>query len=170
MNVEPTGARVTREGTSYVVYTRTFQAPIEDVWAAVTEPARLVRWIGTWTGDPASGQVDFRMTAEGEGAGVEVYRIDTCDPPRRLVTRSQVPGTEFLWRLELDLAEKAGVTTLTFAQAMDDAELAASVGPGWDYYLDRLVAAESGGDVTTVVWDDYVLQGDYYRSAFARAT
>ena len=27
--------------------TRTFPAPIEDVWAAVTEPERLERWIGT---------------------------------------------------------------------------------------------------------------------------
>ena len=26
----------------------TFRAPIEDVWAAVTEPERLARWIGTW--------------------------------------------------------------------------------------------------------------------------
>ena len=35
--------------------TRTFHAPIDDVWAAVTEPERLARWLGTWTGDPATG-------------------------------------------------------------------------------------------------------------------
>ena len=45
-----------------LVQTRTFAAPIEDVWAAITEPERLARWIGTWTGDPASGRVRFAMT------------------------------------------------------------------------------------------------------------
>lgn len=172
MTSRPTGRRGSRDGSSYVVYTREFEAPIEDVWAAVTEPARLERWIGTWSGDPASGQVDFRMTAEGDDVGVEVYRIDVCEPPRRLRTRSQTPGDEFVWRLELDLAEEGGVTTLTFAQAMDDPELASSVGPGWDYYLDRLVAAEAGGDVASVDFDDYYPRhGDHYRAEFsARAT
>jgi len=33
--------------------------------------------------------------------------------------------------------------------------LAESVGPGWDYYLDRLVAAETGGDLTAIDFDDY---------------
>ena len=57
----PAGRREVRDGTSYVVLRRTFHAPVEDVWAAVTEPERLARWIGTWTGDPASGEVAFRM-------------------------------------------------------------------------------------------------------------
>ncbi len=42
----------------------------------------------------------------------------------------------------LDLAEVDGVTTLTFGQSLPDPAWAESVGPGWDYYLDRLVAAE----------------------------
>jgi len=172
MTIQPTGRRESRDGTSYVVYTRTFQAPIEDVWAAVTEPRRLERWIGTWSGDPASGSVEFQMTAESEDAAAETHRIDVCDPPRRLATRSQAPGQDIVWRLELDLAEEAGTTTLTFAQAMDDPELASSVGPGWEYYLDRLVAAETGGDVASVDFGDYhPQQSEHYRSAFStRAT
>jgi len=61
-----TGRRDDRDGTAYVVFERTFAAPIEDVWAAVTDPERLVRWIGTWSGDPSSGEIAFWMTAEGE--------------------------------------------------------------------------------------------------------
>ena len=50
---------------------------------------------------------------------------------------------------------------------MADPELASSVGPGWEYYLDRLVAAETGGDVGSIVWDDYYPgQADHYRAAF----
>ena len=46
----------------------TFHAPIEDVWAAVTEPERLARWIGTWTGDPATGTRAVRDDVRGSGA------------------------------------------------------------------------------------------------------
>ena len=170
MSSTPTGRRELRDGTPYVVYTRTFAAPIEDVWAAVTEPERLVRWIGTWAGDPASGEVAFRMTAEGEDAPEERYRIDVCEPPRRLVTRSWVGDDTdtMVWQLELDLTESDGVTTLTFGQVMADPAMAESVGPGWDYYLDRLVAAESGREVSAVVWDAYYpAQSDFYRGAFS---
>ena len=68
MSVTPTG-RIDREGDRHIlVITRTFHAAIEDVWASVTEPERLERWIGTYDGDPASGEVAFRMTAEDEDA------------------------------------------------------------------------------------------------------
>ena len=87
-----TGRREDRDGTAYLVFERTFRAPVEDVWAAVTAPERLERWIGTWTGDPASGSVAFRMTAEGEGAPEEEMVIRECDPPRRLAVTSRVGG------------------------------------------------------------------------------
>ena len=45
--------------------------------------------------------------------------------------------------------------------------MAAGVGPGWEYYLDRLVAAETGGDVAAIDFDDYhPAQSDYYRALF----
>ena len=50
MNPTPTG-QVDHDGDRRTLrLTRTFRAPIEDVWAAVTEPERLARWIGTFTG------------------------------------------------------------------------------------------------------------------------
>ena len=49
----PPAAARSATAARYVVFERTFRAPIDDVWAAVTEPERLERWIGTWTGDPA---------------------------------------------------------------------------------------------------------------------
>ena len=38
-------------------------------------------------------------------------------------------------------------TTLTFAQRVPDTATGRDVGPGWEYYLDRLVAAQAGADV-----------------------
>jgi len=171
MSTSPTGSRERRDGGDFVVLTRQFRAPVTEVWAAVTEPERLERWVGTWTGDPSTGQVAFRMTAEGEDAPEEIQTIEACEPPRRLVTRSRTPGPdgtgEVDWVLELDLSEVDGVSTLTFAQRVDDAEMASSIGPGWEYYLDRLVAAENGRDVEAVSWDDYYpAQSAHYRSLF----
>jgi len=162
----PTGRRQTRDGQEVVAYTRRFSATVEDVWAAVTEPDRLERWIGTWEGDPANGWIGFRMTAESPEATAERMWIDECDPPRRLATHSSTPYGD--WHLALDLEERDGVTTLTFSQRMSDPAVAADVGPGWDYYLDRLVAAETGGDVAAVDFTHYhPADSDYYRSLFS---
>ena len=40
----PTGRREERHGETFLVFERTFRAPIEDVWAAVTESDRLARF------------------------------------------------------------------------------------------------------------------------------
>ena len=167
----PTGRREERSGRLFLVMERRFEAPIGAVWAAITEPERLARWIGTWTGDPASGAVDFRMLYEGEGAAVEVFTIDACRPPTRLELTSTAPfddETPVEWHLELDLAETGGITTLTFAQSVPEPSMAESVGPGWEYYLDRLVSAESDGDPAAIDFDDYYpSQSGHYRSAFS---
>jgi uncharacterized protein YndB with AHSA1/START domain len=167
----PTGRREERAGRQFLVMERRFEAPIDAVWAAITEPERLARWIGTWTGDPASGAVDFRMLFEGEGAAIEVFTIDACRPPTRLELTSTAPFdgvTPVEWHLELDLVESGGVTTLTFAQSVPEPTMAESVGPGWEYYLDRLVSAEVGGDPATIDFDDYYpSQSEHYRSAFS---
>ena len=161
-----TGRREDRDGTAYVVFERTFAAPIADVWAAVTESDRLVRWIGRWTGDPTSGSVTFFMTAESADAPAETVAIDECTEPKRLVMHSARPDdSSEMWSWQIDLKETDGVTTLTFAQEVVTVELAESVGPGWDYYLDRMVVAEAGGDPSVVDFDDYYPAfAPYYRA------
>jgi uncharacterized protein YndB with AHSA1/START domain len=160
-----TGRKELRHGDTFLVMTREFRAPIEDVWAAVTESDRLARWIGTWSGDPAAGKVLFQMTYEGDDVPSEEFVIDECDAPHRLAITTDATYYEqqVTWHLELDLAESDGVTTLTFAQSVPDPAMAHDVGPGWDYYLDRMVAAETGGDAAAIVFDDYypALSGHY---------
>lgn len=165
-----TGHKEVRDGRDYVVYTRTFRAPIEDVWAAVTESSRLGRWIGSWEGDPAEGHVSFRMLYEGDEHPEELMTIDECEPPRRLAITTASPaadgGTES-WHLLIDLAEAGGVTTFTFAQSVPDPAMAEGVGPGWDYYLDRMVVAEAGGDPGSLNFDDYYPGlADHYKAEF----
>ena len=168
MTTHATGRVELRDGVPVLIITRQFRAPIEDVWAAVTEPARLARWIGTYRGDPATGTVLFAMTAEGDAAE-DRMDIRECVPPRRLAVTAQVgQGTDRqAWDLELDLVEDGGVTTLTFRQPRPvDAD---STGPGWEYYLDRLVAAETGSDVAGVDFerDYFPAMSEHYRRQVA---
>jgi uncharacterized protein YndB with AHSA1/START domain len=179
MNASMTGHREERDGRTLLVIERRLRAPVDDVWAACTEPSRMERWIGTWSGDPASGSVSFRMTAEGDDVPAEEMDVLACEPPHRFAVRSREPqpfsedgsGDTALWEMELELTEADGVTSLRFVQVLAPGatgiEMAASVGPGWDYYLDRLVAAVVGTDVSAVHWEDYAAGSSHYRERFA---
>jgi uncharacterized protein YndB with AHSA1/START domain len=158
-----TGSVIEIDGAPNLVITRRFAATADEVWRELTESDRLERWIGRWEGDPASGSVTFFMTAESEDPAPEEYTILECDRPRRFAgDTSQGEGAWHLW-FELDEADQ--VTTLTFGQRLNPGEDVGSIGPGWEYYLDRLVAAQSGADVAALSWDDYfpAMQPDYER-------
>jgi uncharacterized protein YndB with AHSA1/START domain len=167
MSVTPNGRIDHTDDAPRLVITRQFRAPIEDVWASVTEPARLERWIGTFSGDPTAGRIAFRMTAEAADAPEEDMEILECDPPRLLAVRAQTPSG--YWPLVLALTESDGVTELTFTQTNVQPDEAESVGPGWEYYLDRLVAAVTGGDVAAIDWDRdyYPAMVEHYRAQLA---
>jgi len=152
MTIPATGHVVRNGNGQDIVIERTFQAPIGDVWKSIVEPERMNRWIGTWSGEAGAGnRVSFAMTAE-DGAEPEEALIHRCDAPRHLDVESFQGGTS--WRLKVDLAESDGVTTLVFRQSVElSDEGASSYGPGWEYYLDRLVATHQGTNFAS--WDDY---------------
>ena len=82
------GGRLVRtaEGLDLVIV-RKFNAPIEDVWASITEPERTARWWGPWTGEPGPGRtISYKMAFEGEGPASEML-IEACEPPRHLAVR-----------------------------------------------------------------------------------
>lgn len=132
-------------------FVRTYDDPVDDVWSALTDPDRVARWIGTWTGDPTTGTVQLVMT-EDENATPETVTIVACEPPTRLVL--DVPTQDGTWRLSVSLRAQDRVTTLVFVQRLAEPYDASSVGPGWHYYLDRLGAVVAGTAVPDT-WDDY---------------
>jgi uncharacterized protein YndB with AHSA1/START domain len=159
----PTGRLVRTQDGRDLVLTRTFRATIDDVWASITEPERTVRWFASWTGDARPGStVRYRLAFEEGDAPEGDMSIDACEPPRFLAVSSEDEYGS--WRLEARLAEDAGgITTLTFVQHLDADTDVGSVGPGWEFYLDKLVA--SRGEQPDPDFDDYYpAQKAYYES------
>lgn len=124
--------------------------PVGEVWAALTEPDRLARWIGTVTGDPATGAVELVMTEEG--AAGERVAVVACEPPHRLVVDMGSPDGP--WRLSLVLTARGSATELVLEQRLAEPYDATGIGPGWQYYLDRLGDALDHRPPTTA-WADY---------------
>jgi uncharacterized protein YndB with AHSA1/START domain len=153
MNPEPTGRLIRTDAGRTLQLTRTFRAPIEDVWASLTESERTARWIGPWTGEGrVGGTVTVQMTAE-EGAPGSPGIIRACDAPRSL-RMDLDSGMEGMWSVAVELTESDGITTLAFEHYLSDADDVTNIGPGWEFYLDRLVAAHAG-DEAMPVWDAY---------------
>ena len=62
--------------------TRTFSAPIEDVWASITTGLRTAQWFASWTGDARPGAVIRCRLVFEEGDAETEATIDACEPPR----------------------------------------------------------------------------------------
>ena len=152
MSVTTPRGRVLRdEDGMRLEFVRTYPDPVDEVWSALTDPARVARWFGTWTGDPATGTVQLTMTEE-EGSTPQEVTILECHPPARLVV--EVPSPDGTWRLSVALQAQERGTTLVFTQRLAEPYDASSIGPGWHFYLDRLGAVVAGTAVPDS-WDDY---------------
>lgn len=160
-----TGRPERRDGQDHLVLTRTFAAPIEDVWAAITESERLGRWFATWTGDPATGRVEVTWAYEDD-MPVEPYVIEVCEEPRHLRVRNVHDDPGQVWVLDAQLHEEDARTVLTFAQGLTEGHPVTDVGPGWEYYLDRLVDSVRTGRASDRAWEGYQELASEYAEAF----
>jgi uncharacterized protein YndB with AHSA1/START domain len=141
------------DGGARLEFRRTWPDDGDDVWAALTDPARTQRWIGRYEGKRAPGATGtFEMTFEGEGPPSPMTVVE-CVEPHRLVL--DLPATN--WRLELDLVTQRGGTTLIFVQRFADAAAVPDVATGWHWYLDRL-DAELRGTEPPGDWDAFVAE------------
>ncbi|SDC19842.1 Uncharacterized conserved protein YndB, AHSA1/START domain [Geodermatophilus telluris] len=126
----------------------------DEVWAALTEPGRLARWIGSYDGERApGGSGTFTMTHEAEPAA-EALRIVECDPPRRLVV--EWPDQEG-WRVEVAVTVESGRSTLHLVQRFAAGTDVTDVALGWHWYLDKL-DAEVGGRPAPAGWDAFLAE------------
>ncbi|ADB31287.1 Activator of Hsp90 ATPase 1 family protein [Kribbella flavida DSM 17836] len=119
---------VTRTGeTASVLMRRSYQAEIEDVWDALTDPERMARWFS-----PVTGELKVGGTFQIQGnAGGEIIE---CEPPKRYKVTFGGPTS----LLEVRLTPGPGETTeFELEHSMEGPPApggagALYVGPGWD--------------------------------------
>lgn len=93
---------------------RRYDAPIEDVWDACTNPERIPRWFLPVSGELHEGG---RYQVQGNAGGV----IERCEPPRGFAATWEFGG-QVSW-IELRLSEEAvGLTKHLVTGAVVDRE------------------------------------------------
>ena len=136
---------------------REIPAPIEEVFAALTDGERLARWWGP------NGFTNTFHTFEFETGGRWVYTMhspnggnpenesvfELVEPPRKVVIHHI---SKPLYRLTIELAPTDGGTTVSWSQVFDDAAVAERIAkivvPANEQNLDRLSAEVRSGRVT----------------------
>jgi uncharacterized protein YndB with AHSA1/START domain len=144
------------DGRQRLEFRRSWPDPVEDVWAALTEPDRMARWIGTYDGERAVGATGtFTMTQEDEAAG-EPMTIVACEPPRRLVVEWVQQDTD-AWRVDLELSTEGDRTVLRFVQVFRADADVTDFAMGWHWYLAKF-GAEVEGSPPPGEWDAFLAE------------
>ena len=114
-----TGARLlgtlgTAAGKGVVRVQDRFDADVETVWSALTDPSRLASWWGEVEGDlRLGGEYRERVFASGwEGTG----RIEACEAPRRLRVLHRQRDQSEDQSIEVTLAAGGGQTTVVWEE------------------------------------------------------
>jgi uncharacterized protein YndB with AHSA1/START domain len=118
-----------------------YDTNIDDLWAAITEPKRLARWIAVVEGNlKVGGIVHARFTSTWEGPG----RIDICDPPNHLVITME-PGTEDEAVIEAVLTGEGERTRLVVEERGLPLGALHKHGAGWQAHIEDLGRYLVGG-------------------------
>lgn len=135
---------------SNLTLVRRIRAPAEKVYAALTEPAQMMRWWGPDAGPTISARADvrpggrfsvvFRLANGEEHNPTGVYR--DVVPGRKLVFTWEWPGMPERESLVTFLLEPvADGTELTLIhEQLPDEDAGASHKAGWTGFLDKLSA------------------------------
>ena len=151
MSPEPTGEVERTESGRDLILTRTLPVDSGEAWAWVTESPKLEKWFGTWTGEQQPGsKILVAMNAEEEEATSDGV-IEACDSGSSYEVK--VIDEYGSWHLELRVESSDSGSRLIFVHHLDDEANLGQVGPGWEYYLDRLLAAIN--ETTMPDFDDY---------------
>ena len=124
-------------------------APPATVFAFLTDPEKILRWMGTEaTVEPQLGGI---YLVNVSGRDVARGRFTEVIPVHRLAYsfgwegREKTPPGSSL--IEIDLIDQEEGTLLRMTHSgLPDAEACASHEQGWSHYLGRLAVAAGGGD------------------------
>lgn len=145
------GALRSAGGAGVVRIEDRYDTGIDDLWSALTDPARLARWYGAVEGDLRPGG-EIRIYLEA--ADIEsTGRIEVCEPPRRLrVTTRETDESyqrghgvpPFDARIDAALTTVGERTDLVIEVRGMPLERIAAYGAGWQIHAENLAAHLAG--------------------------
>jgi uncharacterized protein YndB with AHSA1/START domain len=119
-----------------------YDTDIEDLWDAVTDPARLARWLLTVDGDVRLGAtVGARFTSSWDGT----LRVDVCDAPHRVLVTTE-PGSDEQTVIEATLSAEGERTRLVVEERGLPIAVLPFHGSGWQAHLEDLARHLAGGE------------------------
>jgi uncharacterized protein YndB with AHSA1/START domain len=145
------GSLRSADGKGVVRIEERYDTDIDDLWSAITDPARLARWHGRVEGDLRAGG-EFRLYVEAndiESSG----RVEACEPPRRLrVTERETDESyrkgqgvpPFKASVEATLTPDGDQTILVLEVRGMPLDVIAFYGAGWQIHAESLAAHVAG--------------------------
>lgn len=135
------------DGDFRIHFERELPHPPERVWAWLTEPDKLERWLPGCSIDPQiGGAVRFDFGEEGAATG-EVIRVEPYSLIEHTWKWEGVPTSHVAW----ELAPSAAGTRLTLTHREVLAEPATEFAIGWHVMLDAL-RLDLAGEPTDAAW------------------
>ena len=118
------------------------ESRIDDVWSALTDPARLIHWYGEVEAELRPGGLyRAHLHASGwEGTG----RVEACEAPRHLVVISAEPGQQDPGVTEITLTADGDATLLVWEERGMPLRLVAAYGAGVQIHAEDLIAHLAG--------------------------
>ncbi|MEU7984984.1 SRPBCC family protein [Streptosporangium canum] len=138
------GKRVLEAGEARIVtISQTYEAGVDDVWDACTDPERISRWFLPVSGDL---RLNGRYQLQGNAGG----RIERCDPPASFSATWEYGGNVSWIEVRLTPASEGGTRfELEHTAHVNDEQWAqfgpGMVGVGWDLGLMGLATHLSSG-------------------------
>ena len=119
-----------------------YDTDIDDLWAALTDPRRLARWIGEVEGDlRPDGQFRAHFFTSGwEGAG----RVEACEPPHRWLVRTTDADGPDEHTIEATLTADGDQTILIIEERGMPLDQLAAYGAGVQVHVEDLAAHIAG--------------------------
>ena len=138
------GSLGSAEGKGIVRMEDRFDADIDDVWSALTDPARLARWYGEVEGDlRLGGEYRARLFASGwEGTGC----VEACEPPLRLLVRVKVADEPDENEIEVMLTADGDQTIVVWEERGVPLDLLSAYGAGVQLHVEDLADHLAGGE------------------------
>ena len=131
------------DGVTDLRYERTFPRPIDIVWSAITDPARIADWLGACELEPwVGGRLQVRV---GPGGQVPIVGqvIAWQQPTTFACTWAWPGGTATAIRFDFT-PDRPAATRVVFTHTGLPSDQVPSVLPGWHLYLERLDQALAG--------------------------